>query len=587
MGTRNIRPARWSDAEAQVREGETVYQRVFDLLANAGVPLRLVEEGEASVVEFDHEEGVFQVLLSTPPFKELAPGRAQLLSCHSVRGTAMAETAATQRLCLPVLVNDRVADLTPQSSSHEAEELLASGEWQLLRWEEIVARALLAAADELGARYALTQAQVSSVLNRAVVSTLQKIEVVQNPLHLMVWGAGIVLGYPGKDVNQGPNPQVSREVLMTIKDAFWRKADELGYDVTFTSKSSPGRKVLAKASVSRVQKIFGIWPSAANVRRSNRELASMVKGAQKFVSERNMVPEVIGDPIPTAAKDYIRFVNAAVVTFDQMVPNGVSVDQLMVTGWAIKDGTFDVEVERTAEVPLNEAETAEDALLPFPEGATAEQVSRPLGPGIERFWAVTYRRIHRSDETMKLVTPDGVKGMVQVTKKLVVEKRPGEAFLRPVYLIIPEETVVSKDARRMILRMAASRVCPGVQTADISREEIPEAYDKFASMGSVTSDLFEFIPDVSGISVEIRGFGEMVGRLVPLASDVHTGEVAVARVQEDEHHGRAFHEVRLDPFMVMGKKDHAGRPLVDRFAPSDEALDFANYVREVYLALGA
>jgi len=135
--------------------------------------------------------------------------------------------------------------------------------------------------------------------------------------------------------------------------------------------------------------------------------------------------------------------------------------------------------------------------------------------------------------------------------------------------------------------MAASRVCPGVQTADIAREEIPEAYDKFASMGSVTSDLFEFIPDVSGVSVEIRGFGEMVGRLVPLASDVHTGEVAVARVQEDEHHGRAFHEVRLDPFMVMGKKDHAGRPLVDRFAPSDEALDFANYVREVYLALGA
>jgi len=543
---------------------------VFEKFNLYGVgTLELIEEGLASSVTYQAREGgqTFNFLLSTPPVRSLGPGRAELLNCYHLRGGALGDSGCTRRLVLPVLINTGIWNITSRTSSSDALAFIAAGEWQILRWKEMFLTALLRAGAALHSQATLTPSRVSMIFSRRISEQVMKFEPAQEDIQVSVRSAAMLLGYPGKDVSQGANPQVPQEVKAVLREAFWKKAQELGYDLVCTSKSSPGRKVLATGTVDNLQKGLGIFRNFAISRRSKRELWSL-PNARQFSNDECTTPLVQSSADTSYMRGRIKYLNAAIAAPKFMVPNGASVDQLGITSWVTDDHLLDVEITSHVAVPF-EGQSMEEVLKDFPEGATAELLQRPVGPGVEKLWVVETTSTHTSRELFKIVTPDGVKGMCQRLQGYYAEKRPGEDFFRPIHLLIPPETVISKHAARMLLRMHASRLGPVTVASDTPREEFVQTSEGLTKQVSPFSELFLFYPDTEG--KDIPGLGH--GDIVRLPGIFRTGEVAVMRLPEDEEHGRPYRGVQVDAFSTLGKGIH--------LEPDPAVVSRAGYLTEV------
>jgi hypothetical protein len=444
-------------------------------------------------------------------------------------------------------------------------------------------------------------------------------ELLKSDSHAVMHGRLWTLDYPGRDTAQSHGGATISEVLGPdvteyARRAFHRFVSEHGFDLSFTGKGHPGRKVLFAPGGNTELAQLWVWPDFGCQARAPREMYSGVANAQAFVNDRGTAPKVVSSlGAPDFLSGRIKFVNAAFMSFDEIVapdPDGkpLNVDQVLGTGWSHVDGMFDAFMDESIVIPFS-GESAEEIQEKF-GSPYVTLVSTPSGSGVELTWRIIRRKVGKSSRGWKALNPDAVKGMVIPESVLLCERRPGEDFVRPLHLAFASEAVIKKEASRSILRMLASRINGSTNTQVFEtspREDFPrvlaEVRKTLALQGDDgMSEIFRLVP--GRMSVRVLGFqgsvdhleaipedsvGTVLGALSPVTGEdgrplrVVTGEVPIMRMPENEDFGNFMRTdeqgIRLDPFMVLGKdgaafpENQKARELLDFEAELVRALD--------------
>lgn len=551
-----------------------MYAKVLGCLQNYSTnSLTLVEEGEYSCVKYSTPRGEFHFLLQTPEVLELGDMKADILITPSSRTVG----DDVRRFCHKTLISDLPEKVL---NAPTLDDIIRPTMWDVISWWDNFLEVLVEADRSLQERPSIEVGQVSRYFGNCVTNLIMRCEVVKSDIHLKTHANALRMGFPGRNPARGIMNSAlfpSEQHLQFIKEAFWKKADEMGYDLLSSPKGHTGRILMAKSTSEFIQKSLGVWANFGYSRRSKRELWSAIPNAVPFVNPR---PVIVGKQ-PEFMEDYITSVNAMIGTIRDIVPDGINVDQLVITGW---DNVFASRHMNHVRVPYELGQSKEDVLFKFPEGSEIELIQRPLGPGYEMFWIVSYP-MEKDKGVFKLTTPDGIKGMVQRIPTKFVEKR-ADGKLYPIHLIISNETIKSKDAQRLVLRAMTSHIPGYVPNQDIPREQYPNVYRDIRKKRANKLKTQIFILDTGFEATKtqvaeftIEGIGKVSGALRPVQVDnkpfeAITGEVIVIRLPEDEDHGRAIHDVRIDPFMVLGKGFE--------ITPSEDVKREVNFIEEVY-----
>jgi hypothetical protein len=608
--------------------GKLELGQVFPFLEENGISIRPVQDVAPGDILVDFRGVTFPI--PVPQVRPLGDFTfSEVVWTGSPRNDSNGNLVQTRRIFHPVLRNTNIHKIAGGIST--AREVLESGRWYVSGFWNFYTEALMFAATKAATMRYLTEAYAASLFYKEVSAFLGKLPVVKSDLHLLSHSRVWEMGYPGKDF-VGTFPEIPSALLAEVKRVFHEKALEVGCDITFTGKSHPGRRVMyAPAGVSPTAAQLWSWPNFGAQARAPREMLSALANAEEFGNDRHSTPRVTSEKNRVDFSRFIKHVNVALMDLDEIVPvkNGrtFNADQVLGTGWSHIDGTFDTISEKQMVVPFADGDTGDSIREKYSYLGKLNVTLNvePEGMFSALSWNISYEEHEPSRMLWKAMTPEAVKGMVLPERLLLLEQRPGEDFLRPIYLVISASSVKKKDAGRMVLRMLASRL-PEPYQADTStpREEfgniLSDIRNKLANTGdNGYSRIFRFRPSVptkgssalkevllSLTSVRVLGFTEEDGHIVPIPEDqvgtlhgdllpvvqsgeespVETvvGEVPIMRMPEDEDFGdeirtpKRGNGIRVDPFMVMGK------PGLDW--PVDESVKTRlNFAVQLYRAL--
>ena len=430
------------------------------------------------------------------------------------------------------------------------------------------------------------------------------------------------------------NPDTFEKVLAV----FHKVVLEEGGDILFTQKSAAGFKFAIRTPVF-ITKLVP-WYGLTAKERVPREMFTAVANAQEFVNDA-FAAEIDGEKsryvkdLPCAILDYPHYVQAY----------GKNVDAVVGTAWLRYGHVLDVVKEEVLHVSPDDAACVEDVQNfvknIFGEDAevNAKMIEKrtsltAINPSsgepealYDRVWHVNVRRKVGANVTFKVVTIGAVKGMVIVCDDLFVEKRLGEDFYRPIYLIFSRSSVIKKNAGPLVVKMAVSRLPKEVQStlinsnpadgAELVRRTVRslnEAWDMSTDGTEGVSEIYilrqprnvenTFLaPHVhvlgytwdeeQGTMVPVDGVGEIPGRVVPVKAKgsnevVRTlvGNIPVIRTQHDSvflsplRMKGVTKGLQIDPFMAIGRK--YAYMTVDRTQKSlmDFAQDFYRFIAD-------
>jgi hypothetical protein len=609
-------------------DGKIRIEQVFPFLKENGIDLRPIQDVTSGNILVSFKGITFPI--TVPEVRPLGDFTfSEVVWTGSPRKDSNGDLLQTRRIFYPVLRNTNIHNILDGIST--VREVLESSRWYIAGFWNFYAEALALAAAKAAAMRYITEPYAASIFSKEISAFLGKLPVVKSDLHLMSHSRVWEMGYPGKDF-VGTSLELPSALLAEIKKVFHEKALELGCDITFTGKSHPGRRVMyAPTGVSPTAAQLWSWPNFGAQARAPREMLSALANAEEFGNTRHSTPRVTSEKNRVDFSRFVKHVNVAFLDLDEIVPvkdgRVFNADQVLGTGWSHIDGTFDTISEKQMVVPFAEGDTEESIREKYSYLGKLNVTLNvePEGMFSALSWNISYEEREPSKMLWKAMTPEAVKGMVLPERLLLLEQRPGEDFLRPVYLVISASSVKKKDAGRMVLRILASRL-PEPYQADTStpRSEfgnvLSDIRSKLADIGdNGYSQIFRFRPStptkgssalkealLSLTSVRVLGFTEEDGHIVPIPEDqigvlhgdllpvvqsgeespVETvvGEVPIMRMPEDEDFGdevrtpKRGNGIRVDPFMVMGK------PNLDW--PIDESVKTRlNFAVQLYRAL--
>lgn len=550
----------------------------------------------------------FQLLLPRVESLEVNnPMAAQVVYTGLPKKSLLTGISQVRRLSRVRLRNSALPRITSSTPPEVAEVMLEQGVWYLCGFWALYLEALIEAAKVAFASRQLSAPRLQSIFNKKITALLGKLPLVNSDAHLASHGRTIQLDYPGEDLSQGVIvSRLPQELLTAVRQKFLAKAEEIGCNIIVTPKSHPGRIVAyTPDGKSKSQVLLGIWSNFACDQRVSRELFSAIPNAQQYANQRYSKPLVSNDlGTPRFLEGRVKFLNSAVFSFPELVPEvggkPTNVDQILGTGWVKFDGATTVVSETTQELPLEDGDLSvnSDGKLVFNEEAVLSRWSkshpgyeaaaslsiRPDGALFEMFSLISIKREEGPDMVYKIENADACKGMVVPENVLLLEKREGEDFFRPIYFLFPKEAVVKKEAFRAVLRMLTSQLPEEERTGiphDTPREEFNAVMkETLRKLGrSPYSELFKVNPGkdripVLGFNQESEGIlpieedkvGTVIGTLVPILDKEGTpatavcGEQPIMRLPEDEDFGEPVrlrehgNAIRLDPFLVLGKE---------------------------------
>lgn len=512
------------------------------------------------------------------------------------RKRLLSEETRTRRICRPILRN--TADLKWESGVTQTIDLinnLAKGDWYIAGFWNLYAESLITSHNSIikTSTRKLDPLRIQSKINKDLSNLLTSIEVVKSNAHLSAHCKTLELGYPGKDKSQGVIvSNLPTTALAIVQKVFHTKAIEMGYDIIATSKGHPGRRVIYSGlGYIPSQAILGIWPNFDCPQRARREMFSAIPNAQEFTNDSQSKPLVVNKlGEPKFLKNRVKFLNCAVFSFNEIVPNingePINADQVLGSAWLRVENTLGTVEEINIREYQHEPGMDEEEIQKKHPNCAVTRTVRPQGGMFEIKYTVSSIKEQDCKMAYKVVTPDAVKGMVIPEKRYWIEKRNNEDFFRPIYLFFAQEAVIKKEAQRMLLRMLKSRVSLPEYRNNIDHtiprkmfaNEIADTLNQLEFQGdNGYSQIFEFIPG-NGEQIRILGFtqeetkiipydniGNISGKLIAINNEEGenaisiVGEVAVMRMPEDEEFGNPqrneenHNGIRMDPFLWCGK----------------------------------
>jgi len=515
-----------------------------------------------------------------------------------------------RRIYYPTLLNMGLFKLTPRTTPVQLQQLMDSYPYVLLNFWAAYEYAVIESLKTVKRMSRLTKPYATFAINSFLSRYLQTLDLVKNDLHedahRFVWS----IGYPA-NVKFTTIPD-NQALEFDIKMKYTQALVEKGVEVVHTPKSHPARKVAFK--VSPLFDAAVLLPKCVTLERSPRELYSAFPNSRSFVNDKFTKP-IVKNEVEVDFKNHVKFLNCAFLSSESIELGGENPDMVLGTGWLkISDALSALEVQEFVLPFAGETQEEIEQVIkdrskhnPYVLKIQVDPIREPTAMTITRritgeeaplyrvAWNVTSVQEVHCNMTFKVVTPEALKGMVLPIDKLLVEKRPNEDFLRPIFLVFPVEAAKKKKAGLALLRMLASRLKEPIQLdSRTPREElrklVNEITNKLKEEGDTgKSKIFELKPlaakgiqakitkqrvfgftEQGGKIVECESVGEISAALVPLGEEpVETiaGEMAILRVQEDEQFvvpERVLGETKgisLDPFVTNGKPASGIYPL--------------------------